>query len=82
MQVELSDRAVMNAKRKFGANGGECFKDARKQEQHPAPTRLRPAITSLRRYPITSLLQIFTQLHSFEYGTRLMRYPDFTPVTT
>lgn len=22
------------------------------------------------------------QHHSFEYGTRLMRYPDFTPVTT
>jgi|HubBroStandDraft_2_1064218.scaffolds.fasta_scaffold33520_2 hypothetical protein len=31
---------------------------------------------------LTSLLQIFTQLHSFEYGTRLIRYPDFTPVTT
>ena len=33
-------------------------------------------------YVATSLLQIFTQLHSFEYGTRLIRYPDFTPVTT
>jgi hypothetical protein len=30
----------------------------------------------------TSLLQILIQLHSFEYGTRLIRYPDFTPVTT
>jgi hypothetical protein len=39
-------------------------------------------ITPLRRGLIASLLQIFTQLHSFEYGTRLMRYPDFTPVTT
>jgi len=27
-------------------------------------------------------LQIFIQLHSFEYGTLLIRYPDFTPVTT
>jgi hypothetical protein len=72
----------MQPKRKFSANGGTCFKDAREQELLPAPTRLRSAITSLRRYPITSLLHIFTQLHSFEYGTRLMRYPDFTPVTT
>jgi hypothetical protein len=56
----------MQPKRKFIANDGKYFKDARKQEQHPAATRLRPAITSLRRYPITSLLQIFTQLHSFE----------------
>jgi hypothetical protein len=28
------------------------------------------------------LHQTFIQLHSFEYGTRLIRYPDFTPVTT
>ena len=41
-----------------------------------------PLVPSLRHYFITSLLQIFTQLHSFEYGTLLIRYPDFTPVTT
>jgi hypothetical protein len=40
------------------------------------------AVLSLLLYVATSLLQIFTQLHSFEYGTRLIRYPDFTPVTT
>jgi hypothetical protein len=41
-----------------------------------------PRRSVLASYVITSLLQIFTQLHSFEYGTRLIRYPDFTPVTT
>ncbi len=29
-----------------------------------------------------AVIQIFIQLQSFEYGTRLIRYPDFTPVTT
>lgn len=32
--------------------------------------------------PLATAPQIFTQHHSFEYGTRLIRYPDFTPVTT
>lgn len=47
----------------------------------------KPLVTG-HRSPATGLCspaavpQIFTQLHSFEYGTRLIRYPDFIPVTT
>jgi hypothetical protein len=48
----------------------------------PIPRGQSLLAPSLLLYIATSLLQIFTQLHSFEYGTRLIRYPDFTPVTT
>jgi len=45
-------------------------------------TPLFAALTKNTRGGVSSSSQIFTQLHSFEYGTRLIRYPDFTPVTT
>jgi hypothetical protein len=46
------------------------------------PAARRQPVSSLPHYLLTSLLQISIQLHSFVYGTRLIRYPDFTPVTT
>jgi hypothetical protein len=49
---------------------------------YPQPVIPSPArdLLSSRHSPLAT--QIFIQLHSFVYGTRLIRYPDFTPVTT
>jgi hypothetical protein len=79
MQGELSDRTVMQPKRKFGVNDGKYIKGAASKNGIQLGRARGP---SLHFCVAISLLQIFTQLHSFEYGTRLMRYPDFTPVTT
>jgi|HubBroStandDraft_6_1064221.scaffolds.fasta_scaffold160139_2 hypothetical protein len=70
---------VAKIKRDFSANAGKYFADACKGElgHDLIPLRAKFIFSAA-----TSLLQILIQLHSFEYGTMLIRYPDFTPVTT
>jgi hypothetical protein len=61
----------MEPKQNYSVNAGKYIADARNKNY--APNQLSLSLRNFFASLATSLLQIFTQLHSFEYGTRLIR---------